>query len=292
MGWEQDLDALCALVAPPRSPFRPEVDWARFERDHGVPPPKDYRALVERYGQGAFKTSLSMRLEQVAHPSRSLAEGTQWWRDFTRGQQKEHPDLIPDLIPSWPMWPEPGGFLPFAITDVGDVIGWLTKGHPDAWTVSWHDRGGFSVDLDVGTVPFLVRWLRGDLPGPLSSIESAFAPGGDGCTFVPDDRDEAWTGPRVEVRVDFHPGGRLLSSWMDPDGMKDLSRRLAPASVTAFGTEGSPPASSNVSFSFATVDEPQARASVLELASHLGTGIRRARSSDGTDIWTDLWVEP
>jgi hypothetical protein len=31
------------------------------------------------------------------------------------------------------VWPEPGGFLPFADSIDGDELGWLTEGDPDKW---------------------------------------------------------------------------------------------------------------------------------------------------------------
>ncbi|WP_018220958.1 hypothetical protein [Salinispora pacifica] len=34
---------------------------------------------------------------------------------------------------SLPVWPEPGGFLPFANSIDSDELGWLTEGNPDEW---------------------------------------------------------------------------------------------------------------------------------------------------------------
>lgn len=55
---------------------------------------------------------------------------TAGWLDQERGSRNSKPEKCP-----YPFYPEPGGLLPWAGTDNGDRVCWLTEGQPDGWTV-------------------------------------------------------------------------------------------------------------------------------------------------------------
>lgn len=72
----------------------------------------------------------------------------------------------------YPMWPAPGGLIPFGGTDNGDFLFWLQKGAPDDWCVVVWDRGmqEFEV-LNCGLTAFLAG-LATDKVAPAGFPES------------------------------------------------------------------------------------------------------------------------
>ncbi|MBN9520879.1 hypothetical protein J0H58_20555 [bacterium] len=54
-----------------------------------------------------------------------------------REVEKDFPGEYP-----WPIYPAPGGLFPWALTDSGGVLYWLTAGDPDGWPTIYdpHDR--------------------------------------------------------------------------------------------------------------------------------------------------------
>jgi hypothetical protein len=71
----------------------------------------------------------------------------------------ESPDWFPLAA-----WPEPGGFLPCANTDRGDVLGWLTVGPPERWEFTVRPRHEHGVHQAPGTfTEVLLGWVRGEV---------------------------------------------------------------------------------------------------------------------------------
>jgi hypothetical protein len=67
----------------------------------------------------------------------------------------------------FPLFPDPGGALPWARSDNGDVVYWLTRGDdPDRWPVAvWFARSGrreASV-VEGGAAAFLSGWIGGGI---------------------------------------------------------------------------------------------------------------------------------
>ena len=69
----------------------------------------------------------------------------------------DYPEFHPLAI-----WPEPGGFLPFASTTYGDEIGWLTIGEPEGWPLLVNPRQSDpGPPLEGSLVEILLSWVRG-----------------------------------------------------------------------------------------------------------------------------------
>ena len=122
-----------------------------------TPLPSDYKAFIARYGAG------------------NVGDFIHLWSPFTDAKRlgllpesKAHLDVLRGLrhtkIPH-PLYPEKGGLLPWARTDNGDVLMWLTKGRPDQWTVVITDSSDF-YDTDYGFVEFLSRFVDKKLGVP------------------------------------------------------------------------------------------------------------------------------
>lgn len=73
---------------------------------------------------------------------------------------------FPDLNPL-AVWPEPGGFLPFANSIDADEICWLTTGDPATWPVLVRPRHAEQGPPLTGTLTaLLLEWPRGRFPAP------------------------------------------------------------------------------------------------------------------------------
>ncbi|MBT2367760.1 SMI1/KNR4 family protein [Streptomyces sp. ISL-10] len=150
------LDALRTLLPPPPEPYLGDADWEWVYEQLGTRLPAEYVTLMETYGGGELLHWL--RLSPPLDTGRYGLVGEQWYRDAYRELRADFPEYQP-----LPVWPEKGGFLPFASTIDGDQICWLTEGEdPDAWpliVIPRHaDQGG---PLPMGLTGTLLEWLRG-----------------------------------------------------------------------------------------------------------------------------------
>ncbi|MGK5497752.1 SMI1/KNR4 family protein [Streptomyces sp. URMC 125] len=152
------LEALTRLVPPPATPYLGDGTWEWLFEELGTRLPDEYVTLMERYGSGhwgnwlGFFTPLRTAGNGLAHHARRAA-------DTYRGLRGRFPEHHPLAV-----WPEPGGFLPFAVSVEGDYLGWLTEGEPDDWPVAvWPRRAGQGPPLAGTLTDVLLEWLRGDL---------------------------------------------------------------------------------------------------------------------------------
>src|SRR5919202_43013 len=119
------LIRLEALVPPPERPVGGDGDWKRFWSVNGFKPPEDYTMLIREYGVGTFAGWLRM-IEPFDH--------TISFVDLAVAACRRHNGAA-----AQPIWPEPGGFLSWARTAGGDLVGWRTVGRPNDWTVTYWD---------------------------------------------------------------------------------------------------------------------------------------------------------
>ncbi|WP_330460744.1 SMI1/KNR4 family protein [Streptomyces sp. NBC_00820] len=152
----EGLEALRVLLPPPSHPYLGEADWAWVYEQLGTRLPAEYVTLVETYGGSTWLDWLE--LHPPLHTGRLGLVAEQWFRDAYRSLREDHPEYHP-----LPVWPEKGGFLPFASTIDGDAICWLTDGDdPDDWpliVIPRHaDQDG---PLPMGLTDTLLAWVRG-----------------------------------------------------------------------------------------------------------------------------------
>jgi len=279
VSWQTRLSELRLLLQPPAAPYGAPVDWAEFERENAFLPPADYRALLDRYGAGTLTAGVGgLVLLQPMHPKRSFLDGNRWMRDNLRGLQR----IDPTGVPQWPIYPDAGGFLPFAVDESSWTLGWLADGAPDDWTVAIDGgRDGWWTELPIGAVELVVRWARGDLGTPHVGRAT---PGG---TFLPYTEDEYWSGFTATANVAF---GRSPGSITLPHRDLEWVRAMvAPAKVQSFGASGDAqtPVHGNVSVSYRPEDEAAVIAALQALATELGTSIVAATELDGSPIWPE-----
>lgn len=148
------LEALAALVVPPAQPRLGETSWDEVAEQLGTGLPAEYRVLMERYGAGEWRGWLGFfgRDELVGQ--------VETLTGFHRELREQFPQFEP-----LSMWPERGGFLPFATSIDGDELGWVTVGDPDGWPVLLVPHDDEPVPAwRVGLVDGLLGWARGYTP--------------------------------------------------------------------------------------------------------------------------------
>ena len=89
--------------------------------------------------------------------------------------------------PSWPVWPQPGGWLPWGERRDGiGSYGWLTQGFPDSWRAAYLSRADEGRAFDIGMAEALLRLMLCCLT-PELDLDDTFrdTEGGGHLEFVP-----------------------------------------------------------------------------------------------------------
>jgi hypothetical protein len=178
-------------VPPPETPGDPFLgSWRDIEAKLGTALPSDYKAFVRAYGRGQFMEYIWIwtpgawaphdRLESMAPTILKLLREDEYF--------------------TFPLWPRPGGLLPFGSTLDGDYLAWVTDGSPEAWRVTVLDRGmGFEEahEYNCDLTDFLAGVATGEIDPP------SFQTGMLECEhlFIPDPR-----GPDPVVQISWRLG--------------------------------------------------------------------------------------
>lgn len=164
----ESVDRLMALVPPPARPVAAstEGDFATVEHRLGTMLPSDYRRLILAYGDGVWQGfwyllnpfSRNKNLNLLDQVSLTDPDFGSLWaeREIRRASSESYP---------FPIWPEPGGILPWAVTDNGGRLFWLTSGPPSRWSTVYYpsrDSEFETYGLPVGEI--LWGAISGELP--------------------------------------------------------------------------------------------------------------------------------
>ncbi|MGH4033478.1 SMI1/KNR4 family protein [Actinomycetota bacterium Odt1-20B] len=152
------LDALTLLTAPPATPYLGGGSWQELYEELGTRLPREYVTLMERYGAGCWSHWLRFLTPLRTAGGKRYADHIATTRDAYGQLKSGFPESFPLAV-----WPEPGGFLPFANSVDGDEIGWLTRGDtPDDWPlIVWPRHADQGPPLEQGLVDTLLAWQRG-----------------------------------------------------------------------------------------------------------------------------------
>jgi hypothetical protein len=168
------LTSLRADLSPPPRPLEsgsPE-EWSRVEERLGSRLPSDYKEYIDTYGTGQINGLLwphnPFAANRFLNLFRLVADEV--------GALRRRKDLSGDEVCPYPLYPEPGGLLPWGLTDNGDVLFWLTKGQPDGWLVVVNGTRSPEYDeYDESMTSFLTKLVAGVI---VSRFFSRFAEGG------------------------------------------------------------------------------------------------------------------
>jgi hypothetical protein len=175
------LEKLKNLVASPKKPLfegRHEA-WPVIEEILGLDLPTDYKEIIAAYGSGSFSDFIYLYNPFCPFwTSSNLLSGTtkQRLRAYREGQAQH-----PQYSPPFRAYPEPGGLFPWASTDNGDTLFWLTVGSPDKWTTVVCDSKTSEAcdEFSFGVAEFLLCWLSGSL------VSRVLPPAPQGPVFTP-----------------------------------------------------------------------------------------------------------
>ncbi|MFI7011436.1 SMI1/KNR4 family protein [Streptomyces sp. NPDC050145] len=262
---------LVRRVPPPAHPAGGPVDWAAAERELGTPLPGDYKRLVETYGRGGFWGEVHL----VAPPDGELLD------DFG-SMREDYPDAYP-----YPLYPEPGGLLVWAMNECGGNFCWLTEGPPDSWPVVFWTRDDDYERHDCGAAEFLDRWTDRRLVSDLMPERPGLEP---------------WFDPAVEhdhVYVRLGEGGvpyderlRILRSVLGPTADRGSHRhgrqRQDHFAVTATGWQLTYETAygHTLRVAFPREDSERARTAVLAAVTRTGCPVLSCDTVHGTSAWT------
>ncbi|MGW8955923.1 hypothetical protein [Streptomyces sp. NPDC055709] len=116
------LDALRLLSSLPERPYLGNGSWEWLFAELGTGLPGEYVRLMDGYGAGIWSGWLRFHTPLRTGERRFLShieDTADAYRQLKDGSAGRYPLAI---------WPEPGGFLPFANSIDGDYLGWLTEG--------------------------------------------------------------------------------------------------------------------------------------------------------------------
>lgn len=154
------LDDLGALMPPPAAPLGGEARWEAVETATGLPVPADFKDFVAAYGEGGIGGFIwplhpgsANRTLEMAHAVPAIDAAYATLRDG-------HPGRFP-----LPSLPAQGSFLPWALTDNGDYLGWIVTGRDaGSWPVAvLDDEDGTPERFDMALGPFLVGLVAGEV---------------------------------------------------------------------------------------------------------------------------------
>lgn len=150
------LEALRLLVPPPETPYLGDGTWERLFDELGTQLPAEYVTLTDCYGAGCWSNWLRF-VTPLSTGARRFTSYASEVLDGYRSLREEFPEDFP-----LPVWPESGGFLPFANSIDGDELGWMTEGNPDEWPLIVYPRHADQGPPMPGNLTeTLLEWLRG-----------------------------------------------------------------------------------------------------------------------------------
>src|SRR5664280_145864 len=107
------------LPPPPEVPKLTPADWIKAEETIGTPLPSDFKEFVDEYGSGDIGMLLLIPSPLSSDEDTRLVP----FVDKTLGLLREI--RAAEMPMPFPIYPEPGGLLPFGEPTEGDVFGWL-----------------------------------------------------------------------------------------------------------------------------------------------------------------------
>lgn len=155
------LENLTQVVPPPAQAIDAgnAESWRQCEQQLGLVFPSDYRQLIQTYGTGCWLGFLWVLIPFASNTYLNVVEQGVRFLDAERTIRDQFPEEVP-----FALHPEPEGLFPWASTDNGDHLYWLTRGEPDQWPVIvFESRGPEFERHEMSCTAFLARWVSGDL---------------------------------------------------------------------------------------------------------------------------------
>ncbi|MFE7540858.1 SMI1/KNR4 family protein [Streptomyces platensis] len=273
------LARIMERVPPPVEAVNGSGDWGAAERMLGTPLPDDFKRVVEAYGRGDFWGALCLCTpfgdDNPVPLTADLLE------DF--GPLR---DRWPEQYP-YPLFPEPGGLLAWAVTDTGTHLCWLTVGPPASWPVVIWSRDDDYERFDRGVAAFLDEWLSGRLTSELLPADPDIAPWFDAAV----DRDHIYL-QLGEGPLPYPERLRVLREALGPTAdrgsYEHQGSRQDHFVVTATGWQLTYETAygHQLRVAFPPADSARARDAVRTALDRMGCAVQSAATIHGTSSWT------
>jgi len=143
---------LSYIPRPKSSPYQ-SASWKRVEQLLNTSLPDDYKSFVELYGNG-----LVCGVIRIHNPFSGYGD----WFEAVLGMYRKMREIFP-----YPLYPEPGGLLPFGGTQNGGLhLMWQTGKDADKWSVVLVNWDDLSVEkLNCNMADFLLRVAKREITG-------------------------------------------------------------------------------------------------------------------------------
>jgi hypothetical protein len=149
---------LTRTMGPPAKPIGLPIDWLAIEGRLGFAPPDDYKRFADTFGRGIIDDFLWVYFPDD-HPYVGLEAGGRRALEALDELSRGGTERVP-----YPLFPLPGGILPWGGTDNGDVCYWRCAGPADSWTVVVNEaRGPRWYEYCGGLAAFLQEVLSGSI---------------------------------------------------------------------------------------------------------------------------------
>ena len=159
---EVTLESLYRVLLPPVTPIETgsTEEWQGIEKTIGIALPSDYKQYINIFGTGCIGSFLWLFNPFSRNKHLNLLRQIDIKIDALRILKEKWGDK---QCP-YPLYPEPEGLLPWGTTDNGDVLFWLTIGHPDEWLVVINEaRAPIYEEYQESMTNFLSKILSGEL---------------------------------------------------------------------------------------------------------------------------------
>ncbi|KOP78419.1 hypothetical protein AMS59_11160 [Lysinibacillus sp. FJAT-14745] len=146
--------------------------WKEAEKELGSKFPSDYKEFISTYGAGGVGGFLWIYSPFTCDENLNFFIRSKEENDAYFTSKQEFPEDFPRSL-----FPEENGLLPFAGTDNGDVLNWITSNDPENWSILVYDgRSGVSYEYKCSLVEFLYGVFSGNItchlfPDDLLDIE-------------------------------------------------------------------------------------------------------------------------
>ncbi|NDZ19001.1 hypothetical protein C7T35_38050 [Variovorax sp. WS11] len=166
------IDELFSLLPRPAQPREQgtAAKWGTVTSKLGGPLPTDYMQFVDHYGSGTINGFLTVFNPFSSNPHVNLLDQVFVQLSALRELRTNFPNEF-----ELPLFFEPGGLLPWAASDDGDVFCWSTVGESGAWEVVTVPRSDSPERFKLSMSQFLARGLTGQVKS--SALSPYFASG-------------------------------------------------------------------------------------------------------------------
>lgn len=161
------VDHLIQLVGAPAHPAgRADIDdprWSDIEYRLDLQFPADYKELIATFGTSTWGGFLNVLNPFSTLAALHLERAGRGMLGTIHGVRRVEPEAVP-----YSVFPEKCGLFPWAITDNGDALFWLTEGPSSWWSTVILEARGSERERHVLTASAVIyEFLTAKLQSPL-----------------------------------------------------------------------------------------------------------------------------